>query len=120
MKARDWVKIIREKMADVGTYKPSFDKAIETLSSILEQRDAAYSEFVKGGSQIIIDRRSDRGAVNSAKNPLFVAWMDLNSQALAYWRDLGLTPAGLKRIDEESMRPKKKSALAEALKEMEL
>ena len=40
---------------------------------------------------------------------------ELNRDALAYWRDLGLTPAGLKRIDVQSMKQRKKSALAEAL-----
>jgi hypothetical protein len=41
---------------------------------------------------------------------------DLNRDALAYWRDLGLTPAGLKKTDEAAMKQRKKSALGEALK----
>ena len=41
--------------------------------------------------------------------------MDLDTQALAYWRDLGLTPAGLKKINEAAMKEKKRSALVEAL-----
>jgi hypothetical protein len=27
-------------------------------------------------------------------------WQDLNTQALAYWKELGLTPAGLKKIKD--------------------
>lgn len=53
------------------------------------------------------------------KNPLLVLWDDLNKSALAYWRELGLTPAGLKRIDESAMKKKKKDSLAEALREIE-
>lgn len=50
------------------------------------------------------------------KNPLLVLWDDLNKSALAYWRDLGLTPAGLKKIDETAVRRKKTSSLADAIK----
>ena len=32
----------------------------------------------------------------------------MNRDALAYWRDLGLTPAGLKKINEEAMAADKK------------
>jgi hypothetical protein len=43
-------------------------------------------------------------------------WQDLNTQALAYWRDLGLTPAGLKKLNEAALKPAvKKTALEEAL-----
>lgn len=55
------------------------------------------------------------GAENMTKNPLLALWDDLNKSALAYWRDLGLTPAGLRKIDEQAMKQKKKSAMAEAL-----
>lgn len=103
MEARKWKTIIKRKMTEVGTYKPAFEKTVETLANILEHRDLVYEEFQADG-RYIINRISDRGAVNSAKNPLFVVWTELNSQALAYWRDLGLTPAGLKRIDESAVK----------------
>lgn len=117
MKAKAWEKTIRDQMAEIGTYRPAFDKTIQTLATILEQRDKAHADFLKDG-RTVIEKISDRGAVNTGKNPLLVVWMDLNAQALSYWRDLGLTPAGLKRIDENSMKPKKRSVLAEALKEL--
>ena len=40
----------------------------------------------------------------------------MNKTALQYWRDLGLTPAGLRRIDEKAMKPQRVNALAEAMK----
>ena len=104
MDAKRWKNIIKKKMAEVDTYQPAFDKTIETLSNILEQRDKVFDQFVDEGCQYIIERISDRGAINSAKNPLFVMWTDLNAQALQYWRDLGLTPAGLKRINESAVK----------------
>lgn len=58
------------------------------------------------------------GATNMVENPLLALWDNLNKSALAYWRDLGLTPAGLKRIDDSAMKKKKKDSLAEALREL--
>lgn len=118
MKASAWVRKIKEQCQLVGTYKPAFDPIIKTLAEILEQRDNAYADFLESGGEFCIVKISDRGATNIGKNPRLQVWGDLNTQALSYWRDLGLTPAGLRKIDEQSMKPKKSSVLAEALKEL--
>lgn len=119
MKASGWKRKIKEQCVSVGTYHAAFDPVINALADILEQRDHAYEEFLDTGGEACITKTSDRGAVNVGKNPRLQMWGELNSQALAYWRDLGLTPAGLKRIDEQLMKPKKGSALTEALKALE-
>lgn len=113
-----WKKEIIEQTKAVGMYKDAFLPAIQTLAEILEQRDRAMKQYVDSGSEVLIKKVSDRGSVNFVKNPLLQIWDDLNKSALAYWRDLGLTPAGLKRIDEKSMKTQKKNGLAEALKEL--
>lgn len=59
------------------------------------------------------------GATNLEQNPLLRVINDLNRDALAYWRDLGLTPAGLRKINEAAMKKVKKNALAEALNALE-
>lgn len=100
MKAKAWKATITKQCKAVGTMNDAFVSVIDTLADILEQRDAAYSQFIREGSMIIIEKTSDRGAVNPVKNPLWIAWNDLNSQALSYWRDLGLTPKGLKSISD--------------------
>ena len=65
---------------------------------------------------MLVNHTNKAGATNVEQNPCLRLINDLNRDALAYWRDLGLTPAGLKRIDEAAMKQRKKSALAEALK----
>lgn len=99
-----------------GTYRPWFDDVIATLADILERRDLAQKMFEQSGKNILVKHTNKAGATNIEQNPTLRMINDLNRDALAYWRDLGLTPAGLKKIDEASMKPKKKSALAEALK----
>lgn len=118
MTRKKWKTKITEQCKDVGTYKTSFDPVIETLSDTLEQRDNVYKQFIEEGAMPIVEYTNKAGATNKSKNPLIILWDELNKSALAYWRDLGLTPAGLKKIDENAIKPPKKSPLAEALRKL--
>lgn len=118
MKKITWERRIREACEEAGTYKPFFDSVISTLAGIMEQRDAAQKLFEASGGETVVMYKNKSGATNPVKNPALVVVMDLNAQALAYWRDLGLTPAGLKKINEDAMKGRKRDALAEALKEL--
>lgn len=75
-------------------------------------------EFKTSGDTIIVEHTNKAGATNLTQHPALRMINDLNRDALAYWRDLGLTPAGLKKIDEGAMKKKKGSALADALREL--
>lgn len=117
MDISEWKRTIKRQTKSVGTYQKTFDSVIDTLAKILAERDAVYQQFEDEGSEALVEKVSDRGARNYVINPLVTLWKDLNASALAYWRDLGLTPAGLKRINEAAMQKKEKgSALEEALK----
>lgn len=83
-------------------YKGFFDYAIDTLAGILEKRDDAAQILDGEGEELIVDRTNRDGQTSRVKNPAFAVWDDLNKSALMYWRDLGLTPAGLKKINEEA------------------
>lgn len=118
MKKDSWKKKIVEACRSAGTYQPCFDTVIDTLALILERRDDANELYIKSGGKPIIAHTNKGGATNPAKHPALVLWDELNKTALTYWRDLGLTPAGLKRINEQAVAPKKKSLLAEALRDL--
>ena len=119
MTKKGWENKIKKATISVGTYKSDFDAVISTLASILEKRDKTEEIFASSGGETVIEYTNKFGATNIVKNPILVVLMDLNSQALSYWRDLGLTPAGLKKINESAMKKQKKSALAEALSSLE-
>lgn len=114
MNEKQWKVKIKKAAIEIGTYKSTFDPVVDALSKILAQRDAVYQQYLDEGSQAIIERTSDRGAVNAAKNPLLSLWGDLNRDALTYWKELGLTPAGLKRINEMAMTKQEKGSALEA------
>lgn len=118
MTAEAWKRKIKYQATSVGTYKSSFSSVVDALATVLEQRDLVYCQFLEEGGEFLVEKVSDRGAINRSKNPLLQVWMDLNTQALAYWKEIGLTAAGLKKIDEDALKPKKRSSLTEALKEL--
>ena len=120
MTAAKWKRKIKKSLVDAGTYKNIFDAVIESLSDVLEQRDRAKEQFDASGGNMVISYTNKGGATNPAKNPFLVAWDDLNSTALSYWRELGLTPASFKKMTGSSApAEEKKSGLAAALKSIE-
>lgn len=120
MEREKWKRKIKAASRKAGTYKPYFDSVIDTLAGIMELRDKAQDQFEMSGGQTLIQYTNKAGATNMIKNPALIVIMDCNAQALAYWRDLGLTPAGLKRINEEGLKESNKSALDAALESFSL
>lgn len=120
MTKKKWKEAIEAACREAGTYKPFFDTAIDTLAGIMEMRDKAQANFKKGGSLITVEHTNKGGNTNIVKNPALTIIDDLNRTALAYWRDLGLTPAGLKRLNADAMTAKGKGAasLGEVLKDI--
>ena len=106
MKKDEWKNLITNSCEQAGTYKPHFDAVIDTLASILEKRDEAESQFHASGGKPTVLHTNKGGATNIVKNPALAVYMDLNTQALAYWKELGLTPSGLKKINGDSLTAK--------------
>lgn len=102
-----------------GTYKEYFDMVISELAEILERRDAVAEEY-DANPLPVIRFTNTAGAENVVKNPLLMLIDDMNKAALQYWRDLGLTPAGLRKINEQALkeREEKKNSLLDKLAEM--
>ena len=117
MRRNAWVKRITNACQNAGTYKDYFDDVIETLAGILEKRDMAEKAFKNAGSEIIVQHTNKGGSTNLEQNPMIRLINDLNRDALAYWRDLGLTPKGLKALND-SIVQEKESTLERALSKL--
>jgi phage terminase small subunit len=116
LKKKQWKTKIKKAAIDAGTYQPFFDAVIDTLAGILERRDDAEEVFKDQGKELVVEHTNKGGATNREQNPIVRMINDLNRDALAYWRDLGLTPAGFKRLNDMSVKPKEElSALEKAL-----
>lgn len=109
MTRQRWKNKIKKACVEAGTYHKSFTMAIETLAGILETRDKAEEKYIAAGSEPIVKHTNKAGATNIVKNPALVVINDCNVQALAYFRDLGLTAKGLKSLGIEVDKPEKSS-----------
>lgn len=106
MEKKDWIRKINAACRKAGTYQPQFKYVIDTLAQIMEDRDKVHEQYVATGSRPTIIHTNKAKEQNIVKNPMLVMELDLNAQALAYWRDLGLTPAGLKKLNAEVVKEK--------------
>lgn len=102
-KQKTWKERITEACEQAGTYQPNFEAIVETLATILEQRDAAFEQFIAEGAEFVVTHKLDRGNENKKINPLLQVWDTLNKTALSYWKELGGTPAGLKKITSDAI-----------------
>lgn len=110
---------IIKKMQAIGTYKPSFEHTIKTLAKMLLDLRNAEESFEESGGDLIIEHTNKAGATNVIKNPYYQVIENLRQQIITYSRELGLTPAGLKKINDKATGTKKESALAKALSKLE-
>jgi P27 family predicted phage terminase small subunit len=102
-----------ENMKKLGVYKPEFDMTISIYCSLIDQYQALEKEFRKSKFTVI---EKTGYSDNTKKNPLVGSLESLRKDILAYSNALGLTPAGLKKIND-NMKPatKKQSKLETAL-----
>ncbi len=108
-------KDIIKKMKEVGTYNVSFIYTINVLAKVLMDYETTTEQFTKTGGSIVIKHTNKNGSTNIVKNPLYLALEKLRDDTIAYSRELGLTPAGLKRINQDGNKPEKKSKLEQIL-----
>ena len=119
MTAKQWKNKIAASLKVIKVDPKQYQAVIETLANILEQRDACLERYVGDGAEPVVEYTNKGGATNTVKNPVLVIWSDLNTQALAYWRELGLTPSAYKKMTGGTKAEEKGSALVEALKALE-
>ena len=120
MKKETWKKRITQACKEAGTYREYFDSVISSLAEILEQRDQVRKYYEDSGALPIVERTNKGGYTNAEKNPILVIYDDMNKTAMQYWRELGLTPKGLKAIDDKAMQGgrKQKKTLESVFKDM--
>lgn len=111
----DYISIIKKSMENLGIYNSEFDKSIEILNDILNDLDFARRDFKVDGRKYTVEFTNKAGNTNLTKNPQFQIIADLSDRALKYLNELGLTPAGLKKIQDKKAAKNKSSKLNEVL-----
>lgn len=114
-KASRWEQVIKEACQEAGTYQSFFDLIIKELAGIMDTKDAALEIYEKSGGSPVVKYTNKGGFTNLRKNPALAVIQECNQQALAYWRDLGLTPSGFKKLDGAVKKHEETDAFSELL-----
>lgn len=114
-----WRKAITKDLTGLGIWKPEFESTVKMLAEVMVQRQNVWKEYEADGCRPVITGINKGGNEYMQKNPLLSMWDDLTKTALSYRRELGLTPAGLKKLREDAMAQPRRSALAEALAKLD-
>ena len=119
MDAALWRERITNSCKSAGTYHPFCDDLIDTLADIMERRDIALGQWRKK-KQTIAAYTNKGGNKNYVTHPQLKVAQDCESSALAYWRELGLTPSAFKKLtDTEVKQIRQLDPLSAALKDFE-
>lgn len=110
-------KDIVRKMKKVGTYSPSFEMTIEAFAKLIFDYKDTVKMFERTGGNVVIPHTNKSGATNIVKNPLYLAIEKMRTDLILYARELGLTPAGLKKLNQE-LQEEKASPLDEILSKL--
>lgn len=110
---------IVKAMRAAGTYREEFGQTIETLAKMIDDCAKAEKAFKDSGGKYITTYTNKAGAENLVKNPHYSLIENLRKDMLTYHSHLGLTPAGLKKINTKLKMGAKKGGLAEMLEKIE-
>lgn len=104
----------RKNMKALGTYKRQFEPVIKIYGQLREQYDI-YTQLLEDAGYDYIEETQ----TGTKKHPIITTLESLRKDILAYASQLGLTPQGLLKVQENAFRVKKKaSGLAAALQEL--
>jgi hypothetical protein len=117
---RKIIKQVIEDMKDVGTYRPQFDRTVRTYSEMSYDYKLLTRQFEDSEDQFVDEYTNKSGATNAMTTAIYSEIKTIRKDMVTYESILGLTPAGLKRINKEMDQSKKKSSsLAKALSKLE-
>ena len=110
-------RLIVDRMTALKIYKPQYAALIERTARLYIKLDELEAEYEKTGQARFVEYTNKAGATNLVPNPYLKAIEDVYAELLAHERELGLTPAALRKIGESSA-PQQKSKLELALEKL--
>ena len=114
-----WKERITDSCKSAGTYQTFFDDLIEILADIMERRDIALGQWKKT-KKTLANYTNKGGNKNTVVHPQLKVVQDCESSALAYWRELGLTPASFKKLTETEVKQiRQMDPLSAAIKDLD-
>lgn len=111
------IKATKKNMESIGIYRHEFDPTIRTYAEMRQQYDALMIKFYDSGCEVTEEYTNKSGYTNIRKTALYLALETLRKDIVNYENILGLTPIGIKKINNSS-KPGRVSKLGKALSEI--
>jgi len=97
---------IQRACRSVGTYKDEFEPLIRRLAEMYARRDQLQQLYQEHGADPMVKQK---GTGNIIKNPILDEQDRLSRLILEMEKELGLTPAALRRVNTAAMEAKKEA-----------
>ena len=116
MTERQYRNEIVKRMKAIGTYREEFEPTVSRTALLYVQCEKIEKQFEESGGNAVVRHTNKAGATNAVKNPYLSARDEVYTQLLNHERELGLTPAALKKMGMTAIVETRTSTLAEALR----
>lgn len=107
---RKIVKKTTEDMTSLGTYRPQFNPGIRVYAEMKYQLSVLTEKFFVDDCRVTEEYTNKAGATNERKTALYSTLEQLRRDVAAMEDRLGLSHAGMKRINEAEMKGKQKTS----------
>jgi phage terminase small subunit len=95
--------VIVGRMKALGVYKPEFEETIRRYRKLSDEFNALYAKYKKADYPFMVV-----GPQGAKKSPAVITLETLRRDLLALEDALGLTPKGLKALQEEPFKAERK------------
>jgi len=97
---------IREACRGVGSYREEFEDVIGYLAELYVRVNLAKDQWRKEGSPFYVTQVNKAGAEYYVKHPLLAEIDNTMDKILVIQKELGLTPAAIRKINEAALGKK--------------
>ena len=111
-------RMIVERMKALHTYKPQYTELIERTARLYVKLDQLEKQYEQSGTKPFVEYTNKYGATNLVPNPIIKAIEDAYSELIVHERELGLTPAALRKLGDGLIEDTKESPLEAVIKKL--
>lgn len=97
---------IREACRGVGSYRAEFENVIGYLAELYVRANEAKRQWREEGSPFYVTQVNKGGSEYYVKHPLLTEIDNTENNILTLQKELGLTPAAIKKINEAALGKK--------------
>lgn len=97
----------KKAMQNVGVWKDEFRTNVARYASVLWEYELLRSRWIESGCPMVGERRQANGIETESVDPTYKQMQKLRAELQSIETQLGLNPAGLKKIKDSEMKNQK-------------